>query len=195
MGTDSVNKARLACVSTEARKKKKRINIEGSWGGKNLTQQLELDRKSEHYLGYIVKAAKQYTIQEANELVGKLALRHLRSDLGGHLSSVKPVCTDWRALPPADNNDARQEICAVEPLSTEDREKYLITAIPSIFNTMPDPYSLQERQKARRQWRQTHPGIANRTAKVGKKPQARAKDSFAKAAKAIRSSLRRGDGA
>lgn len=72
-----VTKARLAYLSLEIRKGLKVRTNEERWPNRNLILQLELDRKSEQYLGSITNAATKYTMQEADELVGKVALIRL----------------------------------------------------------------------------------------------------------------------
>lgn len=90
--TEPVTKAWTIYLTTEARNTVKIKAIEENWKDKGLLLVLELDKKFEQHLAYISQASSRYTIQEADELVGKLALRQIRSDLSGHSGAVKTTC-------------------------------------------------------------------------------------------------------
>ena len=190
MGTEPVTKAKTAYLSTEGRKDVKIRGIEANWGERSLILQLELDKKYEQYIAYIAQVSCRYTIQEADELVGKLALRRIRSDQPGHAGAVRTSCLDWQLLAMVDRDPVQiADIRAIAPPSALDRQKYLLDKTPSIFNTGRDKPSIDERRKARRQWRRLNSNVAVNLTKAGRDAQTQAIKA-AKSTKAAKSRVR-----
>ncbi|MCJ1464899.1 hypothetical protein MMC07_003514 [Pseudocyphellaria aurata] len=100
------------------------------WVNKEPTARLGLDRRYDGYLGYIADAAARFPIEEADELVGKLALRRIRRDRPGHAGVCHTACVDWLELStisdPAQLADAR----AIPALSDDEKTKYILEATP-----------------------------------------------------------------
>ncbi|MCJ1464769.1 hypothetical protein MMC07_003382 [Pseudocyphellaria aurata] len=62
---------------TERRKNDKIQAIEERWSPRELTARLGLNRMYEAYLGHVAHASERFSLEEADELVGKLALRRV----------------------------------------------------------------------------------------------------------------------
>ncbi|MCJ1463137.1 hypothetical protein MMC07_001742 [Pseudocyphellaria aurata] len=122
LGTPAVAGLRRAHEIVEHRKNLKIQAIE-HWGNRELTARLGLDRRFEEYLGHMADAAARFSVEEADELVGKLALRRIRSGKPGHAEVCHTASVDWLKLStindPAQLADVRAEDMRAVGCTTE----------------------------------------------------------------------------
>lgn len=108
---------------------------------------------SDHGLRAAVKVAAKYSIAEANELLGRLAVRRLHNDVAGRASERNISTADWQelALLGADRNAVDQ----VLPLDAQEQTIYGLVSWPSLFSPAGGQAVTAESIKSRRSTRKT----------------------------------------
>lgn len=100
IGSDQVEGLRNIQSQTANRKNKSRGAIMEFWMQEPPAHlaSLHIDAMSDHALRAVAKVAPKYTIAEANEQLGRLAMQRLRSHRPGRAADRKVTTADWQEL-------------------------------------------------------------------------------------------------